>query len=77
MRKWHPPDAPVNKEWHVVHQVVPPNYRKEILNLACGSIMAGHLCINKTYHKILMHFYWPGLKKDVVQFWRLFVMKAN
>ena len=30
--------------------------------------MAGHLGINKTYHKILTHFYWPGLKKDVVQF---------
>ena len=33
--------------------------------------MAGHLGINKTYHKILTHFYWPGLKKDVVQFCRL------
>ena len=54
MRKWQPPDAPASEEWRVVHQiVVPPNYREEILSLSHGSIMAGHLGINKTYHKIL------------------------
>ena len=26
--------------------------------------MSGHLGINKTYHKIINHFYWPGLKSD-------------
>ena len=53
------------------HQiVVPQNYRKEILNLAHGSAMGGHLGVNKTYQKILTHFYWPGLKKDLVQFCR-------
>ena len=26
--------------------------------------------INKTYHKILNHFYWPGLKSDVSQFYK-------
>ena len=30
--------------------------------------MSGHLGINKTYHKILNHFYWSGLKSDVSQF---------
>ena len=30
--------------------------------------MSGHLGINKTYHKILNQFYWPGLKSDVSQF---------
>ena len=29
--------------------------------------MSGHLGINKTYHKILNHFFWPGLKSDVSQ----------
>ena len=43
----------------------PKNCREEILNLAYGLVMAGHLGINKTYHKILTHFYWPGMKKDV------------
>ena len=30
--------------------------------------MSGHLGIYKTYHKILNHFYCPGLKSDVSQF---------
>ena len=29
--------------------------------------MSGHFGINKTYHKILNHFFWPGLKSDVSQ----------
>ena len=29
--------------------------------------MSGHLGVNKTYHKILNHFFWPGLKSDVSQ----------
>ena len=31
---------------------------------------AGHLGVNKTFHKILDHFYWPSLKKDVAEFCR-------
>ena len=30
--------------------------------------MSGHLGVNKTYHKILNHFYRAGLKSDVSQF---------
>ena len=30
--------------------------------------MSGHLGVNKTYHNILNHFYWPGLKCDISQF---------
>ena len=41
-----------------------------ILHLANEAAMAGHLGINKTYHKLLQHFYWPGLKKDVKSFCR-------
>ena len=32
------------------------------------SPMSGHLGINKTYHKIINHFYWPGLKSDVSKY---------
>ena len=28
----------------------------------------GHLGMNKTYHKIINHFYWPGLKSDVSKY---------
>ena len=69
MRKWRPPDVSAEDEWTVNHQIVVPRvYRPEILNLAHETPMSGHLGVNKTYHKILNHFYWPGLKSDVSQF---------
>ena len=69
MRKWQPFDVPVDDEWAVYHQiVVPKSYRHEILSIAHESPMSGHLGINKTYHKIINHFYWPGLKSDVSKY---------
>ena len=68
MRKWRPPDVSADDEWTVNHQIVVPRaYRSEILNLAHEIPMSGHLGVNKTYHKILNHFFWPGLKSDVSQ----------
>ena len=68
MRKWRPPDVSAEDEWTVNHQIVVPRiYRPEILNLAHETPMSGHLGVNKTYHKILNHFYWPGLKSYVSQ----------
>ncbi|XP_065902416.1 uncharacterized protein [Dysidea avara] len=69
MRKWRPRDAPADEEWQVVHQIiVPRKYRGEVLSLAHESPMAGHLGVNKTYSRILTHFYWPHLRKDVSEF---------
>ena len=69
MRKWRPFDVPADDEWAVYHQiVVPKSYRHEILSIAHESLMSGHLGINKTYHKISNHFYWPGLKSDVSKY---------
>ena len=69
MRKWRPFDVPADDEWAVYHQiVVPKSYRHEILSIAHGSPMSGHLGINKTYHKIIHHFYWPGLKSDASKY---------
>ena len=69
MRKWRPFDVPADDEWAVYHQiVVPKSYRREILSTAHESPMSGHLGINKTYHKISNHFYWPGLKSDVSRY---------
>ena len=69
MRKWRPPDVSAEDEWTVNHQIVVPRvYRPEILNLAHETPLSGHLGVNKTYHKILNHFYWPGLKSDVSEF---------
>ena len=44
------------------------SYRHEILSIAHESPMSGHLGINKTYHKIINHFYWPGFKSDVSKY---------
>ena len=69
MRKWRPHDVPADDEWAVYHQiVVPKSYRHEILSIAHESPMSGHLGINKTYHKFINHFYWPGLKSDVSKY---------
>ena len=69
MRKWRPFDVPADDEWAVYHQiVVPKSYRHEILSIVHESPMSGHLGINKTYHKIINHFYWPGLKSVVTKY---------
>ncbi|KAJ8040765.1 hypothetical protein HOLleu_15161 [Holothuria leucospilota] len=49
MRKWRPPDAPIDEEWRIYHQiVVPRTYRREILSIAHEMPFAGHLGVNKT-----------------------------
>ena len=69
MRKWRPPDTPPDEVWQVIHQiVVPVAYRGDIMNLAHDTPMAGQLGVNKTYNRILSHFYWPKLRKDVSEF---------
>ena len=69
MRKWRPYDVPADDEWAVYYQiVVPKSYHHEILSIAHESPMSGHLGINKIYHKIINHFYWPGLKSDVSKY---------
>ena len=69
MRKWRPPNVPASNEWSVVYQiVVPPLYRRDILVLAHDTPLAGHLGVEKTYRKVLSHFYWPGLHGDVKRF---------
>ena len=43
-------------------------FQSQILSIAHESPTSGHLGINKTYHKIINHFYWPGLKSDVSEY---------
>lgn len=71
MRKWRPTDVCVDDEWSVRNQIViPKTYRAEVLSLAHETPLGGHLRINKTHEKIIRHFYWPGIRKDVVEFCR-------
>ncbi|KAL2102623.1 hypothetical protein ACEWY4_001791 [Coilia grayii] len=71
MRKWRPSDRPATEVWSVVEQIVlPRSFRSEVLRLAHEAPMAGHLGIRRTQAKILQHFYWPKLHRDVVSFCR-------
>ena len=71
MRKWRPPDAPASDEWQVVHQIVVPKiYHREVISIAHDSPMAGHLGVRKTHDRILNHFWWPTLRKDVSEYCR-------
>ena len=69
MRKWRPPEVSAEDEWKVVYQIVlPSSYRKEVLQVAHETPTAGHLGVNKTESRILQHFYWPGIRRDVAEF---------
>ena len=69
MRKWRPPVVPASQEWSMVYQIVISHkYRETVLSLAHDTPMAGHIGVNKTHHRVLQHFYWPGISKDVKEF---------
>jgi len=71
MRKWRNPRSPATDEWSVVHQVVMlQSFRSEVLRLGHKVPMAGHMGIRKTQARVMAHFYWPKLHKDVVEFCR-------
>lgn len=51
----------------VVQIVVPLKFREVVMKAAHDNL-AGHTGVKKTYHRILCHFFWPRLKKDVAAF---------
>ena len=67
-RQWRPhgdaADAVVNQ------LVLPQQCREKVLSLAHGIPLAGHLGKEKTRKRIMQHFYWPTLYKDVEHFCR-------
>ncbi|PFX17690.1 Transposon Ty3-G Gag-Pol polyprotein [Stylophora pistillata] len=71
MRKWKPPDVPADDEWALKYQVVVSKaYTPEILSMAHETPLAGHMDVNRTQQRILSHFYWPNLRRDVAEFCR-------
>ena len=68
MRAYRPPELKHLDTWSEVHQVViPTSVRSALIELAHDGL-SGHLGIQKTYKKVLQHFFWPGIKKDVTNF---------
>ena len=68
MRKWSTTECDNSEKGETVYQIVVPTvYRQEILELAHELPMSGHLGVRKTYNRVLQHFFWPGLKRDVAK----------
>ena len=71
MRKWSPSEYDNMEKGETVYQIVVPTvHKREVLELAHNLPMSGHLGIRKTYNRVLQHFYWPGLKRDVAKWCR-------
>lgn len=71
MRKWRPSDRPADEDWWVQVQIVAPSgFRGEILRLAHETPLAGHLGVKKTLARVLKQFYWPTVRRDVLNFCR-------
>ncbi len=70
MRKWSSTLSTAQAdEWDVVQQIVVPlKFWQSVLSLAHEHPWSGHLGINKTYNRVLQHFFWPGLKSDVARY---------
>lgn len=57
--------------WSATYQVVVPMaYRSQALCLAHDHPWSGHMGVTKTHNRVLKHFFWPGLKSDVVRYCR-------
>lgn len=70
MRKWQPRVVD-DAECSTIYQVVvPTEYRAHVLSLAHDHVMSGHLGVTKTYNRLLRHFFWPRVKKDVTVYCR-------
>lgn len=66
VRKWLPySDRGLGEP--VFQIVVPTTLRTKVLETSHGDV-AGHFGVRKTYDRILHHFFWPRLKRDVAQF---------
>lgn len=71
MRKWRPVEDSLDEDWSEVHQVVVPKvFHRQILNVSHEVGLSGHLGVNKTSQRIVKHFFWPGLRRDVSSFCR-------
>ena len=68
MRKWSPTECNNSEKGETVYQIVVPTvHRREVLELAHDLPMSGHLGVRKTHNRVLQHFFWPGLKRDVAK----------
>jgi hypothetical protein len=46
-------------------KLVPPKLRRDIIAACHSSPMAGHSSVDRTYHRVITRFWWPGVSRDV------------
>jgi len=68
VRAWRDKLSPHEATYHQV--VVPTVLRAKLLSVAHDIPAAGHLGVAKTKDRLLRHFYWPSINKDVKEFCR-------
>jgi len=68
VREWKDELSPHEAAFHQV--VVPTSLRATLLAVAHDIPAAGHLGVAKTKDRLIRHFYWPSLTKDVKDFCR-------
>lgn len=66
VRKWVPHGIDFAGD-PIIQIVLPEKYRSLVLEIAHDKL-AGHWGVKKTYDRILHHFFWPKLKKDVSKY---------
>ena len=49
-------------------QIIPRTKMTEILKQLHDAPLAGHLGQDNTYQKTSQHYYWPGMKKDIIRY---------
>jgi len=68
MRAWRDKLSPQEATYHQV--VVPSVLRAKLLSVTHNIPAAGHLGVAKMKDRLLRHFYWPTISKDVKEFCR-------
>nr|XP_033942276.1 uncharacterized protein LOC117449038 isoform X2 [Pseudochaenichthys georgianus] len=70
MRRWISDACEESDSLAIYQVVVPTTYRSQVMSLAHDHPWSGHMGVTKTYQRVLKHFFWPGLKSDVVLYCR-------
>ena len=71
LRKWRDPLVRSDDSSGQRYQIVAPKeLRDHVLVLAHDNIMSGHLGVKKTKARVLQHFWWPRVSRDVAQYVR-------
>ena len=62
--------AGITKGKTIKQVIIPLTLRTVVMDMAHNSIMGGHMGVQKTLHKVLGNFYWPGVNGDVARYCR-------